>query len=262
MSSFFSPFCLSCLLILSTPFCPAKTEGNNSSSAKSEGKEKAQNLSPDQIYQKAVEMLDGKKVRHDPRGAVKILTQNADNGHIPSMVLLSGCCMEGLGTPKNPDAAIRIMVIAANKGAADAQRRLALFYYEGIGVKRDYKTAFHWFKKAADQKDPLAMFFVGTFYSQGIEVEKDDSEALDYFLKAAYLNEPRAQVITAGCYVQGFGIPKDFSEAYAWALVAADNGFPETKNQLYPMMSQRILDKARPRAKELQKKIAAQSKKR
>lgn len=247
-------------LILTSPFCLAKTDSTDP--AKGNPGKKEQNLSPDQIYQKAAEMLDGKKVRHDPRDAVKLLTQNADNGHVPSMVLLSGCCMEGLGTPKNPDAAIRIMVIAANKGAADAQRRLALFYYEGIGVKRDYKTAFHWFKKAADQKDPLSMFFVGTFYSQGIEVEKDDSEALDYFLKAAYLNEPRAQVITAGCYANAFGIPRDYAEAYAWALVAADNGFPETKNQLYPLMTQRILDEARPRAKELQKKIAAQVKKR
>lgn len=249
-----SLFALICLSLISFSEIEAKTK----EAPKSE--EKKQTLTADQLYEKASEMLVGKKVRHDPKGAVEILIENGDKGHVPSLVLLSGCCMEGLGTQKNPEAAIRLMVMAANKGAPDAQRRLALYYYEGLGVPRDYKTALYWFKKAAKQNDPLSLYFLGTFYSQGLEIEKDDAEALSYFLKAAYLNEPRAQVIAAGCYANGFGIPRDYGEAFAWALVAADNGFPTTKNQLYPLMTQRALDEARPRAKELQKKIAAELK--
>ncbi len=211
---------------------------------------------PEQLYQKAVTLLDGKNSPQNPREAVRLLTESADKGHIPSLILLSACCMEGLGTPKNTDAAVQLMAMAAQKGSADAQRRLAMFYNEGMGVNRDPGTAFFWFKKAADQGDPLALYFLGTFYSQGLTVEQDADKALELFLKAAYLNEPHAQVITAGCYAKGFGTQRDYAEAFAWALVAADNGYPETKNQLYPMMPQRALDEARPRAVTLKKKIA------
>lgn len=209
----------------------------------------------DETYTRALKMLDGKEVPHNPAGAVQLLVKSADKGHIPSMILVASCAIEGIGTPKDVPAGVQIMHMAAKKGSAEAQRKLALLYNEGIAGARDTKTALYWFQKAADQKDALAIYFLGTFYSQGLEVKHDPNKAFELFSKAAYMNEPRAQVILAGCYTKGFGVPQDLAEAYAWALVASDNGFPDTKNQLYRMMSQKILDKARPRAKELQKKI-------
>lgn len=212
--------------------------------------------SPQSLYQTALQKLDGKTLRQDYHGAIRLLTQSAEVGHVPSLILLSACCMEGIGIPRNTDAAMQLMARAAQKDSGEAQRRLALFYYEGIGIPRDKKSAFYWFKKAADNKDPLGLYFLGTFYSQGIEVKLSESKALDCFLDAAYLNEPHAQVMLAGCYAKGYGTSQDYAEAFAWALVAANNGFPETKNQLYPLMPQRALDKGRERATSIEKKLS------
>lgn len=214
---------------------------------------------PEELYALALKLMDGKDVRPNPTQAVKLLTEAGDKGHLPSVVLLSGCFLEGIGVERNDETAVKLMAYAAQKGAADAQRRLGLFYYEGIGVpKRDMKSALHWFEKAADQKDPLGLYMLGTFYSQGIEVSLSESKAFDLFIEAAYLGEPRAQSMTAGCYIKGYGISQDPAEAYAWALIAADNGLGEMKHQLYPSLPEKVVNKARSRAAQLKKKIAEQ----
>lgn len=226
-----------------------------------ESKQTAKEPSPQQLYDQAVKLLNGKEVPQNPAEAVRLLTIAGDKGHVPSMILVSSCCIEGIGTRRDPDAGLQIMKMAADKGSAEAQRKLAMLFNEGIAGPRDPRSAHYWFKKAADNNDPLAIYYLGTFYSQGLIVKHDPAKAFELFIKASYMNEPHAQTILSGCYVEGFGTGKDLAEAYAWALVAADNGLTSAKNQLYPFMPQKSLDKARPRAVELKKKIAEQNKK-
>jgi len=134
------------------------------------------NISPDEMYNKAVECYEtGKYIESD-----KWYLKAAKAGHKESMCKAGVIC-RGKG---RYNEALEWFHKAEHAGVMMATYWIGYMYELGEGVERDYKAAFNWYKRAANYKVSDAMFELGILYEYGRGVEEDIKKAIDWYQKA------------------------------------------------------------------------------
>lgn len=135
-------------------------------------------------------------------------------------------CHAGLAqTQPNSNAEISALQARAQGGDSAAQTALGLRYIGGAGVPKDFTQAAEWFRRAAMGGDPEGQLELGVMY------------------------------------VNGEGVKEDLKEGYAWYWLASQSGSQQAKEYLEDLnrsLSPAERDKARARAAELAKLIAAE----
>lgn len=141
---------------------------------------------PEQQYQKALELFRGANAKLDGLKAFTLLKKAAASGYV------------------------------------DAMYELAVCYDRGRGIKADGGKAFNWYKKAADAGHVDALVMVGRHYLSA--EEKDEEKAIECFLQAEENGNPKAMFSLGCCYELGLGVEEDREIALEWYRKAAELG--------------------------------------
>ena len=87
-----------------------------------------------------------------------------------------GWCLEaGVGVPADPKQAVMLYAQAAEQEYMPALTNLGYCYTYGIGVETDYDKALKCFQKGAEQGFPRAQFLLAEAYRRGSGVEPDEA---------------------------------------------------------------------------------------
>ena len=141
---------------------------------------------PEQQYQKALELFRGANAKLDGLKAFTLLKKAAASEYV------------------------------------DAMYELAVCYDRGRGIKADGGKAFNWYKKAADAGHADALVMVGRHYLSA--EEKDEEKAIECFLQAEENGNPKAMFSLGCCYELGLGVEEDSEIALEWYRKAAELG--------------------------------------
>ena len=203
---------------------PTKTATKTPSSSKPTVKVK----SLEEIYDEAMTYYRKK----DYAGAIPLLKDAANKGHVDAQLKLGYCYDEGLGVSKDDYEANKWYRKAAEQGSAAAQYNLGYHYQYGEGIDKDYSEAVKWYRKAAEQGDADAQLKLGYCYDEGLGVSKDDYEANKWYRKAAEQGNAQAQFNLGYNYYHGEGVSQDYSEAVKWYRKAAGQGYIHAQHNL------------------------------
>lgn len=195
---------------------------------------------------------------------LNILTNAAEKGNVPSMVLLGryykGYDMKGgndiywIKTDAvNLGKSFYWYFQAAKKGNAEAQGELGHDYKWGLGVKRNFVKAVYWLKHAADGGNSIAQFRLGHLYYNGLALYDVDIEHTDYWYqsKGVFISFLEGEVL---CVKQTNRVcevlknPKivflksDVNKAKHYWQLAAAQGQQEAKDALEKCMNEKEED--------------------
>jgi hypothetical protein len=149
---------------------------------------------PEQQYQKALELFRGANAKLDGLKAFTLLKKAAASEYV------------------------------------DAMYELAVCYDRGRGIKADGSKAFHWYKKAADAGHADALVMVGRHYLSA--EEKDEEKAIECFLQAEEKGSPKAMFSLGCCYELGLGVEEDSEIALEWYRKAAELGDKDAMDKI------------------------------
>jgi TPR repeat protein len=154
--------------------------------------------------------------------AVDRLTNKADSGSVPSMVLLGEFHRDSVRP--DFDKALHWFREAHARGSTIAMDRIGGMYLEGHGVKKDYTVALDWYTKAVEAGDSTAMASVGWMHFHGLGVKKDFSEALHWYQLAAEKGGHEGMNNMGHMYLKGIGVKQDTQQALRWFKKSSDAG--------------------------------------
>ena len=195
---------------------------------------------------------------------LNILTNAAEKGNVPSMVLL-GRYYKGYDMKGGNDIYwIKTDAVdfgksfywyfqAAKKGNAEAQGELGHDYKWGLGVKRNFVKSVYWLKHAADGGNSIAQFRLEHLYYNGLALYDVDFEHTDYWYqnKDVFISFLDGEVL---CVKQTNRVcdvlknPKivflksDVNKAKHYWQLAAAQGLQEAKDVLEKCMNEKEVD--------------------
>jgi TPR repeat protein len=177
-----------------------------------------------QLYDRGMEYLEGKRVSKDPSyEARSALEQSAKLGYPPAKYMLGVMFARGTGSIKQDKAeAYRWISQAASDGYVPAMADMGVIYYLGWGrIPKDLRTALTWTQKAVEHRYPIAQYRLGVLYANGEGVDHQDYlEAAQWYRRAADQGLSEAQYALGYVYANGEGVPQDFVYAYVWLHLA------------------------------------------
>jgi hypothetical protein len=162
----------------------------------------------------------------------------AEQGNMPSQIMIARMFEDGIGTEKNLQRAAYWYEAAAEQGDAGAQFELSKIYDHGLGVEKDFEKSFKWAKHAAEQGHKSAQFVVGLYYDYGKGTFENNAEAIKWYRIAAENDVHSAQWNLGLMYEQGEGTPANAIEAKKWFEVAASNGNENAQKKLLVLASE------------------------
>jgi uncharacterized protein len=133
--------------------------------------------------------------------------------------------LDGRGVAKDPAEAFRLNADAAGHGYGDAVLAMGWFYLNGVGVARDLDRARQWYKRSARQGDTRAMFSLGQMAYDA----RDFAEALRWFERGVDKGHSRSLFWLGKLYWHGRGVPRDKKRASALFAEAARKKVPEAR---------------------------------
>lgn len=182
-------------------------------------------LSGDELYEKACELLDEEGIPNDYQIWKQFICAAVEKGNIPAI-------REWGYYNKNEDNALAVELLtrAADAGDGKAVEELYDIYRYGTRcgvpeIKRDYKKAFEVIKPYADKGNAVALRLIGDYYYYE---ENDDKAALDWYLKAAKADDAEAMVRVAEIY----SFQDDEESEKDWLLKAARQDNAEAESML------------------------------
>jgi TPR repeat protein len=133
--------------------------------------------------------------------------------------------LDGRRIAKDPAEAFRLNADAARHGYSDAVLAMGWFYLNGVGVARDLELARKWYKRSARQGDPRAMFSLGQMAYDA----RDFAEALRWFERGLEKGHSRSLFWLGKLYWHGRGVAQDKKRASALFAEAARKKVPEAQ---------------------------------
>ena len=177
-------------------------------------------------------LIAGRGTVKDAAAGAQWIQSAAKAGQPSAMHLLGLLYIRGDGIAKNPAEATRWLRQAADSKHAPAMFQLGNAYQEGIGVGRDLATALRWYSAAADLGNAAAMASLGLMHSNGTGVTKDDAAAVRWYRKASDAGNAMAHNNLALLLDRGVGATRDFDEAARLIMLALDQQFRFSFDQM------------------------------
>ncbi|NJC88145.1 MAG: sel1 repeat family protein [Desulfuromonas sp.] len=185
-------------------------------------------------YWAGIRFFQGEGVPEDPRRAIELCADAADQFHVRAIAFLAYCRLRGVVVPKNRRDAVTMYRFAATEGYAPAQYSLGILYLAGNGVRRSVRLAVKWLGKAAAQSDIDALVRLGDLHHEGKAVVEDEEKACYYYRRAAELGSARGQYMYGSFLMKGVAVAADPIEALDWLDQAAAQGYaPANEVQEY-----------------------------
>ncbi len=162
----------------------------------------------------------------DYAGALKLLTESANQGNTYAMDQLGFMYLNGEGVTQNLTTSFSWFKKAADGGRSMDKHVVGIMYIAGIGVTKDEETGKAWIRKAASDGYPAAIEwraendgYVKTaqdWASQGFNAHmaKNYPEAIPALTKASDMGDLDSTIMLASMYVTGEGVAKDFTKAF------------------------------------------------
>lgn len=180
-------------------------------------------------YKTARQYLYGtKESEPDFPSAMKILTEEAEQGNGLAMYDLGKMYLDGLGCEVDSDAAQawfeKAMTAFTKREKTDKRKdywqyRIGKLYSLGHGVEQDYTASAQWFSKAAQEDNPYAQYALGGQYQRGQGVEQDYVRAVSLYTQAAEnASRPNAyaQYQLGSMCKEGLGTEADAKVSTKW----------------------------------------------
>ncbi len=177
-------------------------------------------LSPEQMYQKGIQLLSSNKAKE----AASLFHDAAVQGHIKAMYQYGVCLEKGIGVSANPSEAFGWYRQAADTGYADAQYKVGWCFHKGKGIGISLTKAAEYYQLAAGQGHTEAQYQAGNCFYNGIGVKRDRKIAFRYYSDAAGKGHVEATNGLALCYEEGHGVKKDRNTALKYYLQTANKG--------------------------------------
>jgi hypothetical protein len=174
-------------------------------------------------YYLALLLKDGLGVPADPRRALELLSEAADNNHTEAIYRLGDLYRSGAAGEKNFVLAEMWLRRAGARGHTGALVSLAKLLVED-SAPPDYGSAAIVLREAADLGDGLAQYYLGEFYNAGRGVPHDPAEASIWFHKAADHGVIGAIESLGLMHATGIGQERDYSAALSLLRLAAERG--------------------------------------
>jgi uncharacterized protein len=149
-------------------------------------------MDPVELYNRSLDLLDGRNVAKDDRRSFELNAESAASGY------------------------------------RDAVLAMGWYYLNGVGVDRDVDEARKWYRKSARQRQPSAMFSLGAIACE----EGNFEEAMAWFKSAAEAGHVRSIYWMAKLHWRGQGVPRNRQEAEALLGRAAAQRLPEATRAL------------------------------
>lgn len=115
----------------------------------------------DALFTTGQALVDGKAVDMDIAKGIELITNAAQQSHIPSMLYMGHWYLNPNNVDRSPLEALHWFERAACEHSIDGQIQLGLCYLRGVGVKADRKVASYWLELAAEKGSPEAMYQAG-----------------------------------------------------------------------------------------------------
>jgi uncharacterized protein len=130
-------------------------------------------------YNIAVMRINGETRRLSEKQAQLFLQLSADQGFAHAQEMLAR-----LIEKSQPQKALALLEQAASNGLAQAQTKLANLYFLGIGVVQSDQLAAKWYGLAAQAGDVQAQATMGAYLERGIGVAPDWQQAVSWYALA------------------------------------------------------------------------------
>ncbi len=173
-------------------------------------------LSPQQLFNKGEEFLDGYVTKKDPYKGYAYIKAAADLGNPEAMAKLSDMYTNSLYGLNDKAASQKYAALAiakykelANEGNGDACCELGNCYKRGYLTQKDTNLSRHYYLKGASLNHWHCLRYCGEIY----EEEGDFAKAADYYQKATDKKEMMAAYALANMYLDGRGVPEDRTKA-------------------------------------------------
>lgn len=164
------------------------------------------------------------------------LIQKAQEGDLPSQVLLWLAYSHGYGVPKDAKRGVPYLRKAAEQGSLESQWVLSTLYEFGkAGQPVDHAESFKWALKAAQRGHMVAQHNVGTAYLYGAGVETNLQQARYWLGLAAEQGFAHSEWSLGEIYLKGQGVPANRDEALKWLSKSLAQGHAPTMVTLADM---------------------------
>ncbi len=135
------------------------------------------------------------------------------------------------------------------------------FARANLSAESSAATSIDALRLKAEASDARAQVELGLRYIDGQGVLQDYGQAANWLRRAAMQGDAQGQLELGVMYVNGEGFPADLLEGYAWYLLSSQQGNRDAKDNLgdlEPSLAPADRDKARARAAEITRTIAAE----
>jgi TPR repeat protein len=157
------------------------------------------------------------------------LIQKAQDGDLPSQVLLWLAYSGGHGVPKDAKKGLPYLRKAAEQGSVESEWVLSTMYEFGrAGLAVDHAESFNWALKAAQRGHMIAQHNVATAYFHGTGVEQNLEQARYWYARAAEQGFAHSEWALGRMYLDGTGVPANRDEALKWFTKALAQGHVPT----------------------------------
>ncbi len=151
--------------------------------------------------------------------ALKIMTDDAENGIVEAQKNLGLMLRFGLGVPKNEKKAAEWYRLAAEQGNVTAQSIMGSMYTKGQGVPQDDREAMKWYRLAEENRVPAEKLQIYELAKQNVP------QALKILTDDAESGVVEAQYNLGKVHADGFGLLYDIVLAHMWYNLAALQGY-------------------------------------
>lgn len=174
-----------------------------------------------------------KQIKKQPIAAFTAYKRSADKGHIPSIVELGKCYLDGIGTPKNSVQGIKLLDTGSQKGNIEAIVELCSRYYFGDGLEQNFDKVLTYARLFGNsgEKEILNNAFTGIAYWNKKDYRMANQWLFpigEMLLEPAGMNIKLSKVYNYGInridseilslvgqsYEKGLGCSLDFNKAY------------------------------------------------
>lgn len=153
--------------------------------------------------------------------AIELLRPLAEKGSAEAQYYLGECYRRGEGVRSDFNQALKWYFQAAEQGHGPTLNLISNAYAFGKGgFPKSSVDAAKWFHKAAKSGYSWGQGTMGTMYLKGDGVPQNDVEAVKWFMKAAQNDDPFISIYLGQMYERGQGVPKDVVQAYKWYVLS------------------------------------------
>lgn len=183
---------------------------------------------PDAQYFLGSSLIYGLSCDKNTNEGFEYIRRSADKGNTHSLILLSDCYFDGVGTEVNKKKGIKILLDLDGLECPKVKYKLGLLYYLDKYqdfVLKDYSKALKYILHAATSGHASALDCAGDlfYYGEGT-IKQNYSVAKDWYEQAAARGNIHSFSMLGTIYCYGEGVDENEDLAFKYFKFAADNG--------------------------------------